>query len=242
MTPFALSITLGAAAGAVNVAGGLLLVRGRPSPALLEQLIALGAGFLLATAVLEMIPHALAGGAPRSALLILFGYVLVYLLERTVIPHAHLASDMPETHALSRKTTRSVLFGLAVHTFFDGVAIGSGFVLSRWLGWIIFLAILLHKLPEGLTAASFLLSAGRERKTAIAATLLLAGMTLAGTFLIGLAPRLVNFGLPAAAGVTAYVAASGLVPEVNRHPGPRSTLAFLLGIGLFLGVRSIADL
>lgn len=242
MSSFELSVSLGAAAGAVNVLGGLLLVRRRPSEALLEQLIALGAGFLLSTTLLEMIPHALAGAAPRAAFLILFGYVLVYLLERTVVPHAHLASEMPETHAVAAKTTRSVLIGLAVHTFFDGVAISSGFVLSHWLGWIIFVAIVLHKLPEGLTAASFMLAAGRGRNAAVWATLLLAGMTLAGTLLVGLAPGLVRFGLPAAAGVTAYIAASGLVPEVNRHPGRRSTLAFLLGIGLFLGVRSLADL
>jgi zinc transporter ZupT len=44
--------------------------------------------------------------------------------------------------------------GLSLHALFDGVAIGSGFLVSGWLGWLIFLAIFLHKAPEGFTMAS----------------------------------------------------------------------------------------
>src|SRR3989475_7969379 len=39
---------------------------------------------------------------------------------------------------------RSVLIGLIIHTFFDGIAIASGFIVSNWLGWIIFLAVFLQ--------------------------------------------------------------------------------------------------
>ena len=57
--------------------------------------------------------------------------------------------------------------GLSVHALFDGVAIGSGFVVSNWLGWLIFLAILLHKAPEGFTMASVMLASGRSRTMAL---------------------------------------------------------------------------
>jgi zinc and cadmium transporter len=56
---------------------------------------------------------------------------------------------------------------LAAHSLFDGVAIASGFVLSSWLGWIIFVAILLHKLPEGFTVASVMLASGHSRVAAL---------------------------------------------------------------------------
>ena len=43
------------------------------------------------------------------------------------------------------------LVGLAIHTFFDGVAIASGFLASTNIGFLIFFAVLLHKIPEGFT-------------------------------------------------------------------------------------------
>jgi zinc transporter ZupT len=43
---------------------------------------------------------------------------------------------------------------------------------------------------------------------------------------MGLFQRWVNYGLPLSAGVTLYVAASDLVPEVNKEPGVK--MAFLV--------------
>jgi len=62
--------------------------------------------------------------------------------------------------SLCRGTRQLRFDGLSVHSLFDGVAIGSGFVVSSWLGWLIFLAIFLHKAPEGFTMASVMLAAG----------------------------------------------------------------------------------
>jgi ZIP family zinc transporter/zinc and cadmium transporter len=42
----------------------------------------------------------------------------------------------------------------------------------------------------------------------------------------------VAYGLPLSAGVTIYVAASDLMPEVNREPGVRMALVVFLGVGL----------
>jgi ZIP family zinc transporter/zinc and cadmium transporter len=45
----------------------------------------------------------------------------------------------------------------------------------------------------------------------------------------------VSAGLPLAAGVTIYVAASDLMPEVNKEPGVRMALLVFIGAGcLFL--------
>jgi zinc and cadmium transporter len=45
--------------------------------------------------------------------------------------------------------------------------------------------------------------------------------------------RDVSFALPLSAGVTIYVAASDLMPEVNREPGVAMALVVFLGVGLF---------
>jgi zinc and cadmium transporter len=46
----------------------------------------------------------------------------------------------------------------------------------------------------------------------------------------------VSFGLPLSAGVTIYVAASDLIPEVNREPGAGVALVVFLGVALMFAL------
>ncbi len=239
MHPFWISSLLGLLAGLANALGGLILVRRSPSTRSLRYFVALGAGFMLSAATLEMVPEGLALNPRWGPVLLLGGYCGVHLLEHTLVPHFHFGEETHDHEFLSLKTTYSVLLGLAVHTFFDGIAIGSGFVISSWLGWMIFVAIFLHKIPEGFTVASVMLAGGRGRQAALASALLLGFTTLLGVFAINAAPGLVHLGLPLAAGVTIYVAASDLVPEVNREPGIRMALIFFAGVAIFLTLRSL---
>jgi ZIP family zinc transporter/zinc and cadmium transporter len=130
--------------------------------------------------------------------------------------------------------------GLAAHTFFDGIAIGSGFVVSAWLGWVLFLAVFLHKVPEGFTVASVMLAGGQGRRAALNSALFLGATTVMGVLAINLEPKWVRAGLPLSAGVTIYVAATDLVPEVNREPGARMALVFFAGVVLFFLLRMLA--
>ena len=240
MSSFWMSSLLGLVAGLANAVGGLILIRRSPSTRSLRYFVALGAGFMLSAATLEMVPEGLALNARWGPILLLAGYCGMHLLEHTVVPHFHFGEETHHHEFVSLKTTYSVLMGLAVHTFFDGIAIGSGFVISNWLGWVIFLAVFLHKLPEGFTVASIMLAGGRSRRAALASALLLGFTTLLGVFAINAVPRLVHLGLPLAAGVTIYVGASDLVPEVNREPGIRMALVFFAGVAIFLALRFLA--
>ena len=163
MSVFWLSLTLGLVAGLADYLGGFLLVRRSPSARALRYFVALGAGFMLAAAVLEMVPEGLNLNPRWAPLLMLVGYCGVHLLEHTLVPHFHFGEETHHHEFLSARTSYSVLLGLATHTFFDGVAIGSGFVLSHWLGLVLFLAVFLHKIPEGFTIASVMLAGGRGR-------------------------------------------------------------------------------
>jgi ZIP family zinc transporter/zinc and cadmium transporter len=232
-----LSLTLGLVAGLADFLGGFLLVRRSPSAKALRYFVALGAGFMLAAAVLEMIPEGLHLNPQWTPLLILAGYCGVHLLEHTLVPHFHFGEETHPHEFLSARKSYSVLFGLAMHTFFDGVAIGSGFVLSHWLGWILFFAVFLHKLPEGFTMASVMLAGGRGQAMALNSALFLGAMTVLGVLVINLEPSWVRVGLPLSAGVTIYVAATDLVPEVNREPGMRMALVFFVGVVVFFLLR-----
>jgi ZIP family zinc transporter/zinc and cadmium transporter len=132
-----------------------------------------------------------------------------------------------------------VLFGLMIHAFFDGIAIASGFLVSSFLGWIIFVAVILHKMPEGFTAASVMLAGGSSRIVAWAASAMLGLATLAGVLIVSVFTRSFIAGLPLAAGVTLYVAASDLIPEVNREPSPRMALTVFAGVGMLLVLQYV---
>ena len=234
-----LSLGLGLLAGLADLLGGLLLVRRSPSMRSLRYFVALGAGFMLGAALLEMVPESLAINARWAAPLLLAGYCGVHFVQHTLVPHFHFGEETHHGEFLSRKNTYSVLLGLGIHTFFDGIAIGSGFTISTWLGWVLFGAVFLHKLPEGFTVASVMLAGGQGRRAAINSALFLGAMTLAGVLAINLEPAWVKAGLPLSAGVTVYVSATDLVPEVNREPGVRMALVFFAGVVVFLLLRMI---
>jgi zinc transporter ZupT len=234
-----ISLILGIIAALADVAGGLVLVRARGVERYLRYFVALGAGFLMATALVEMTPESLRLSPRWGAILIMAGYCAVHLLEHTINAHFHFGEETHEGEFVSMRTGYSVLGGLSVHALFDGVAIGSGFVVSNWLGWLIFFAVFLHKAPEGFTMASVMLASGRSRTTAFYSAVALAAATIAGVLVIELIPSWLPFGLPVSAGVALYVAATDLVPEVNREPGIRMALVFFAGVGAFLLLRML---
>jgi ZIP family zinc transporter/zinc and cadmium transporter len=235
-----LSLMLGLLAALADVVGGLVLVRAKGIERYLRYFVALGAGFLMATAVIEMLPEGLKLNLAHPLLgptLIMVGYCAVHLLEHTFNAHFHFGEETHQGEFVSRHTGNSVVAGLSLHALFDGVAIGSGFLVSSRMGWLIFLAILLHKAPEGFTMASVMLASGRSRSAALYSAVALAAATLAGVLVIQLVPGWLSYGLPLSAGVALYVAATDLVPEVNQEPGIRMALVFFLGVAGFLLLR-----
>jgi zinc and cadmium transporter len=112
-------------------------------------------------------------------------------------------------------------------------------LVSKWLGWLIFLAVFLHKIPEGFTVSSVMLASGRSRATAWGASIVLGGSTLAGVLTMALLRHHVGAGLPLSAGVTIYVAASDLVPEVNKEPAMKMALLVFVGAGIFFLLDSL---
>jgi len=230
MHPILVSIALGLTAAAANVFGGAIIVQKNWDRRFLNYFVALGAGFMLATALVEMVPESLALRGRNAGFLILLGYLLIHFFEHTVTPHFHFGEETHHDEFAHTHKGYSVLVGLIIHTFFDGIAIASGFIVSNWLGWIIFTAVFLHKIPEGFTVSSVMLAGGSSRASAWGASAILGAATVAGVMTMALFRHEIAFGLPLSAGVTIYVAASDLIPEVNKEPGVRMALLVFVGV------------
>ena len=234
MHPIATSVLLGLTAAAANVFGGAIIVQRHWERRYLRYFVALGAGFMLATATVEMIPDSIELRGKSAAFLVLLGYLLIHFFEHTVTPHFHFGEETHAGEFIHSHKSYSVLLGLVIHTFFDGIAIASGFLVSNSLGWLIFLAVFLHKIPEGFTVSSVMLASGRSRGISWFASVILGGSTVAGVLTMALFRHHVGAGLPLAAGVTIYVAATDLVPEVNREPSMKMALLVIVGAAVFL--------
>jgi zinc and cadmium transporter len=226
-------------AAIANLVGAAAIVwRSRWSVQALDGMVALAAGFMIAVSLTELFPHALEVGGASAALIALAGYVLVHFSQHVVATHFHFGE---ETHQVSPQVGVSALIGLLLHTLVDGVAIASGFLVSESLGTLVALAILLHKLPEGFAISSLFLAAGRSRRSAMSAAGYLGLATIVGVILTDVFEPLGRFGLPLSAGVTLYVGASNLVPELQHRRGWRLPIGFLAGCGLFIAVRALAE-
>lgn len=209
----------------------------RKSLALIDSFVAFGAGFMLSVAMLDMLPHALESGA-HQAYFVFGGYLAVHLAQHVFVPHFHYGE---ETHRVSRRSGITALVGLTLHTFFDGVAIASGFLVSGTLGLLLFLAVLLHKLPEGVTISSVMLAGGQSRARAMAAAGAMGLATVVGVVATGWGRGLAQHGLAISAGVTIYVAASDLVPTFQARRGWRMPLAFFGGAAAYFLTKILLE-
>ena len=254
MTGIAGLLLLGALAARANLIGGLLIVSSgahRRETKLLKYLIALGAGFMLAAIFIEILPETVgiwtknspgessAEAVAGAMALLLLGYLTIQFFEHTLVPHFHFG---PETHPESfmrPSSAYTAIGGLWIHTFFDGVSIASAFLVNFKVGILVFIAILLHKMPEGFTVASIMLATGRSTQKALIATAAIGAATLAGVIGVALldarASNAVGYALPFSAGVTLYVAASDLIPEVNHKEerNPTVSIVVFAGVALF---------
>jgi zinc transporter ZupT len=255
-------LLLGALASLGNLIGGLLVASGgskRLGRRLLNYLVALGAGFMLAAIFIEIVPETfrlwvgdrsgpmVAESIVFPMALLLSGYLLIQLFEHTLAPHFHFGEETHPESVLRRHAAYTAIGGLMIHTFFDGVSIAAAFLVDERVGILVFIAILLHKLPEGFTVASIMLASKRSPQKARLATAAVGAATLAGVICVAVLQSRISsvvvYALPFSAGVTLYVAASDLIPEVNHseEKNPVVSLVVFGGVALFYGLHRLIE-
>ena len=231
-----LQLVYGLSAAAANLVGAAAVTtRARWSVTVLDRLLAFAAGFLICVAFIDLVPEAIERGGANAAVTALLAYLLVHLTQHIIGRHFHFGE---ETHAVTRTVSMSALVGLLLHTFVDGVAVASGVMVGTAVGTLVFAGVLLHKFPEGLAISSLFLAAGSSRRMAMAAAAALGLATLLGVLLTDTVGILQSHGLAISAGVTLYVAASNLIPELQKRAGPGTPVSFFLGCGAYFVARS----
>jgi ZIP family zinc transporter/zinc and cadmium transporter len=226
-------ILYGLVAAFAEIFGGSLVILRKEWPKKVQEyLLALSAGFLLALAFLELIPESIRVVGIEAPLYVLLGYAILHFFEHTVVGHLHFGEETHRDVMVSKIASLSTFSGLFIHAFFDGFAISAGMQFNFYLGLLIFVAVLLHKIPEGLTIASVMLAAEHGRRTALIASVAIGVATMLGILsvfvLSSVSVRIVGLAFAVSAGVATYVGASDLVPEIN-HSKNRIIPVFVFG-------------
>ncbi len=228
----------GLAAAAAEILGGSIIVLRPHWPRRLQEiLLALGAGFILALVLIKLIPVSIETLGESAALIMMVGFAVLHFFEHTVVGHLHFGE---ETHAdvmLSKAATLSAFGGLFIHAFFDGFSISSGMQFNYEIGILVFIGILLHKFPEGLTIGSIMHAAGYSKKGVLLSALGIGCATVLGVvtvFLIaGIDKKMVGMAFAFSAGAALYVGASDLIPEINKSKDRIPPLIVFAGMLLF---------
>lgn len=249
MANWLLAAGLAALAGISSVIGGLFaLRRGAGNQEHMPHNLAAVAGFLLAAAFLDLIPET--AEVSSTALMYVFaGYLIVYLAESLFPAHAHSSDNSSHEHVhdhhhhLDPRAAIAALIGLAVHSYFDGVALAAGSLASTGTGLLLLVAISIHQLPVGFGLAAIMQAAGYTRMNALAATAVLFATTAIGGLtaaIISVAnPGIEVFTLAFSAGTFIYIGATDMIPATHAGGSRYSVLYSLAGAAVFVATSAI---
>lgn len=208
-------------AAAANVVGGFVIFMKKDwSERAVHALMAISAGLLLAITLADLIPEVISQSS-SSPMYILASLAGIFLIQQWIGPHDHHGHGHHHV-GNSRNTARGLTVGMTIHTFFDGFSIIASFALDVKLGVAVLLAILLHKIPDGVTISSVIFSLSRDKKKAVGAAVIMGIATVAGGFAAWLltgasspGSGMLAIALSISAGIFLYIANVELLPEVS---------------------------
>jgi len=212
-------------AAAASSIGGLLLCLRAWSEEALFAMISAGAGLLLAITLLDLLPHVLEGENQRMMPFVLVGFGVLFAIE--MIGKA--GGELGSTGVIG------VLTGFLTHAFVEGVSLAASLRMDTEVGVSVMLAMLLHKIPDGVTVACLLLAATRSRGKALWGATSLGIATIAGACSMGAVERLFPpdwspVMLAITTGIFLYVSASHLVPYIQHARRARLGVYFFAAI------------
>lgn len=205
--------------------------------------ISLAIGALLGDAFIHIIPEAFEGslGANVSSILIVFGILLFFVIEKFIHWHHH-GEDKEESHI--HPVGKLILFTDGFHNFIDGAIIGASFLISLPVGIATTIAVVLHEIPQEIGDFAVLIHAGYTKKRALWLNFLSALASILGLIVVFIFGNIIEnvalWVIPIAAGGFIYIAVADLIPELHKTKNIKHSL-IQLGI-IMLGVISMIAL
>jgi zinc and cadmium transporter len=231
------------------LAAWLLRRRDYALSAFLPYLVSVATGLLLATALLHLLPEAIAnlGNTPRVWYLLVGGILGLFCVEQIVAAIVHTGDTgvvQVHAHGHTHHSLRpaNLIVASSLHSFLDGVSVAAAFAAGPRVGWITALAISLHEVPHRVGDFAVLLHAGYSATNALRMAVLPSLGALLGVALVAAfgasGGTAVYWLLPISAASFLYIACVNLLPEL-RHQHSRLAIALQM-LCLFGGAALVA--
>lgn len=162
VTIFAIVILL------ITLLAGRLPFYIKKSPSNLHLLITFSTGVMIGVLFIMLLPEALERTSDSghsfelASYMILIGFVLLLIIDFFVKRYLQVEENCAEEKAHT-VTSLSAFAGLAIHSFFDGLALAAAFIAGEEVGIMVLIALCLHKAVVVFSLASTLLMS--ENKT-----------------------------------------------------------------------------
>ena len=224
-------------AALIGIAGVFLGVWLTTAARTTRLVVPFSAGVLLGVVLFGLAPELVGEiGWPAAAVFFALGYGLLFLTNRFVAPvcptcaHSH-AHESCETalHGFAAPLIGAIM----LHAFFDGWSVAAAQLSAeRGVRLAVAMAIMLHKIPEGLALGAMVRASLTSRSTALFWSVFAESATLLGGVLAlviapGLGARWISYPLALAAGWLAYLGAHAVHEEWKRR-GPAAACATAL--------------
>jgi len=227
------------------VIGSAIGVARQPSLWFMYNMLAFAAGVMLGISFLSLIPQAVHLSSPATCVAgILLGSLVMYGLDR-LIPHIHPELCEQEQGANLKKTATYLLFGIFLHNFPEGMAIGMGNVSGSRQSFLIAMAIAIHNIPQGIcTSAPYYHVTGRRLKAFLVSSTTM--FPILGGYLVSryVHPRVTDgtngLLIAATAGLMIYISADELIPTSSFKLTNHSTIFSLIGGVVFVVILGLA--
>jgi len=217
------------------------------------HLVSLAIGALLAAALLDLLPEAIASGGISNAgsigFTLLIGLLIFFVLEKLVLwRHCH--QDSCEAHPVEEQQAHHhghahravlvqdhhrhaasgwmILFGDGFHNLLDGVLIAAAFMTDVHLGLVTSAAVMIHEIPQEVGDLAILLHSGMSRSRALWLNLITSLTSVIGGVIAyfgsATAMRWLPYVITLAAASFIYIAVADLIPGLHRKVDPESGL------------------
>ncbi|MDR3196153.1 MAG: ZIP family metal transporter [Endomicrobium sp.] len=200
-------------------------------------IINFAAGVMLTLAFAHLIPEGLELNS-NTMFYALIGFLFMFFLQFIVLFHPC------RDHECRTHTHVASVVGLSLHSILDGLMITVGFEANAELGILTTFAILLHKLPDGITISGVLLHKGVSKKKIFLFSLLTALFTPLGAIVglclfKGMSLRMLGAFLGVTAGSFIFLSASDLIPETHKSKDKVTSLMLFAGVFVVLAAERI---
>ena len=204
---------------------------------ILFVLLSFSAGSILGAAYLDLLPEAIEilgeGKLSTAVLYITLGFLGFFFLERFIYwyhGHVHGYESNIEEKMTVKKFVYLNLIGDGIHNLIDGMIIAASFFINITVGLATTVAVIFHELPQEIGDFGVLIYGGFTRYKALLFNFLSALTAIVGVLISNYFLKdYVGFLMALAAGGFIYLAASELIPEIQKEENiGKSMIQFVL--------------